>query len=69
MVKKDMKFYDQYIAATFLDRPNRFVMHLEYRGAEIRAYVPNTGRMEEFLYNGAIFYLAYHPTPKFNYKV
>ncbi len=44
-------------------------MHLEYRGEEIRAYVPNTGRMEEFLYKGAIFYLAYHPTPKFNYKV
>lgn len=64
-----MKFYDQYIEAKFIDRPNRFVMILEHRGREIRAYVPNTGRMEEFLYEGATFFLAYHPTEKFDYKV
>ena len=64
-----MKFYDKYIKATLIERPNRFVMLLSYNGQEIRAYVPNTGRMEEFLYKGAIFYLAYHPSPKFQYKV
>lgn len=64
-----MKFYDKYIEATFINRPNRFVMHVEYEGKEIRAYVPNTGRMEEFLYNGATFFLTYHPSEKFDYKV
>ncbi|MBN2281565.1 MAG: DNA/RNA nuclease SfsA [Candidatus Marinimicrobia bacterium] len=64
-----MKFYDQYIEATFLDRPNRFVMELEHKGKTLRAYVPNTGRMEEFLYEGATFFLARHPSYKFDYKV
>lgn len=64
-----MKFYQQYIEARFIDRPNRFVMHVDYQGQEIRAYVPNTGRMEEFLYKGATFFLAYHPSEKFKYKV
>lgn len=44
-------------------------MHLKFKGDEIRAYVPNTGRMEEFLYKGATFFLAYHPSEKFDYKV
>ena len=44
-------------------------MLLDCQGKEIRAYVPNTGRMEEFLYKGAKFYLAYHPSKKFDYKV
>jgi len=44
-------------------------MILDYQGKEIRAYVPNTGRMEEFLNKDAIFYLAYHPSEKFDYKV
>ncbi len=64
-----MKFYNDYIEAKFVKRPNRFVMILDYLGKEVRAYVPNTGRMEEFLYIGATFFLAKHKTPKFNYKV
>ena len=69
VVDKIMKFYDKYIEATLIDRPNRFVMFLDYKGKKISAYVPNTGRMEEFLYKGAKFFLAYHPSEKFDYKV
>lgn len=41
------------VTARFLRRPNRFVVHaaLEY-GEEVRAHLPNPGRMEEILVAG-----------------
>ncbi len=47
----------KWIAAELIERENRFVMSLLYKGEMIKAHVPNTGRMEEFLYPGAVFFL------------
>ena len=44
-------------------------MVLNHHGKAIKAYVPNTGRMEEFCLPGRIFYLTKVPMPKYQYKV
>lgn len=64
-----IKLYDNWLEAEFIARPNRFVMILKYRNKAIKAYVPNTGRMEEFCLPGQIFYLTRQRLPKFDYKV
>ena len=45
--------------ATFLERPNRFVIHarLHANGAEVRAHCPNPGRMHELMIPGATVYV------------
>lgn len=49
----------------FAARPNRFIalVRLTPKGEAIRAHVPNTGRMEELLTEGAPVLLAYEPAP------
>ncbi len=64
-----ISFYNNWEEATLINRDNRFVMRLNLHGKEVFAYVPNTGRMEEFLYTGSTFYITNTPTPKFDYKV
>ncbi len=46
-------------AATFLERPNRFVIHarLHSSGETVRAHCPNPGRMHELMIPGAIVYI------------
>ena len=46
-------------AATFLERPNRFVIHarLHSSGEEVRAHCPNPGRMHELMIPGATVYV------------
>lgn len=45
--------------ATFLERPNRFVIHarLHAGGQTVRAHCPNPGRMHELMIPGATVYL------------
>ncbi len=45
--------------ATFLERPNRFVIHarLHRNGEEVRAHCPNPGRMHELMIPGATVYV------------
>jgi sugar fermentation stimulation protein A len=45
--------------ATFLERPNRFVIHarLHSTGQEVRAHCPNPGRMHELMIPGATVYV------------
>lgn len=45
--------------ATFLQRPNRFVIHawLHESGQEVRAHCPNPGRMHELMIPGATVYM------------
>lgn len=45
--------------ATFLERPNRFVIHarLHATGEEVRAHCPNPGRMHELMIPGATVYI------------
>ena len=47
-------------AATFLERPNRFVIHarLHGDGSTVRAHCPNPGRMGELMVPGATVYLS-----------
>ncbi len=46
--------------ATFLERPNRFVIHarLHSSGETVRAHCPNPGRMAELMIPGATVYLS-----------
>ena len=46
--------------ATFLERPNRFVIHarLHASGQDVRAHCPNPGRMHELMIPGATVYLS-----------
>ena len=45
--------FPKFEKATFIERPNRFIVHCRYRGRTIRAYMPNPGRMRELLLPGA----------------
>jgi sugar fermentation stimulation protein A len=66
---KQIQLFDNFLEAEFIARPNRFVMELKLGDRVIEAYVPNTGRMTEFLFPGRKFYLTQQKMPKFNFKV
>lgn len=56
--------YSDIHPARFLDRPNRFIAHLELAGGEIiTAHVKNTGRCRELLLPGVIVYAQHHDNP------
>ncbi|MBI3959253.1 MAG: DNA/RNA nuclease SfsA [Chloroflexi bacterium] len=59
--------------ATFLERPNRFVIHarLHGSGAQVRAHCPNPGRMRELMITGATVYVdkATDPTRRTPYTL
>jgi sugar fermentation stimulation protein A len=44
---------DQITPASFISRPNRFVVHCEVKGRPIDAYLPNPGRLWELLIPGS----------------
>ena len=50
--------YENVSIATFRDRPNRFVAHVEREGTLETVHVKNTGRRRELLLPGAQVYLA-----------
>jgi len=52
--------------ATFLERPNRFVIHARLHGSgeEVRAHCPNPGRMHELMLAGATVYVDKANDPK-----
>ena len=56
------------VSGTFLRRPNRFIAEVVVKkdglSQEVKAHVPNTGRMRELLVFGAAVKLAYAPSPK-----
>lgn len=49
--------------ATFIKRPNRFLAHLQKDGEEIKAHVPDPGRLKELLIPGADVMVQYNPGP------
>jgi sugar fermentation stimulation protein A len=61
-----VEFPDSLIPGRFVDRPNRFLTIVDCEGREIRAHLPNTGRLREILVPGARVYLA--PARKANRK-
>jgi len=64
-----MQIYPNYYKARLIQRINRFVMLLDFKGKIIKAYIPNTGRMEEFLNEGQIFYFTKIKMKTMDYKV
>lgn len=56
--------YQNITAGRFLDRPNRFIAHVEIDGQEQTAHVKNTGRCKELLVPGATVYLQGSNDPK-----
>ncbi len=55
--------YKAVIPATFLERPNRFIAHVQVNGERAVAHVKNTGRCRELLVTGARVYLAVADDP------
>lgn len=55
--------YDNIINGTFIDRPNRFVAHVEIGGSTQTVHVKNTGRCRELLISGAEVWLTEPGTP------
>jgi len=52
-----VKFFNSPQKAVFLSRPNRFVVVCDLGGREVRAYLPNPGRLWELLLPGVTVYL------------
>lgn len=50
--------YEKIIAGRFIDRPNRFIAHVELDGRTETVHVKNTGRCRELLVPGAAVCLA-----------
>ena len=57
-------FYPKMQRAIFLNRPNRFIAHIEVDGREEICHVKNTGRCRELLTPGATIYVQHHNDPK-----
>ena len=55
--------YENCRSGIFIDRPNRFIAHVEIEGRTERVHVKNTGRCRELLVPGAEVYLTEPGTP------
>lgn len=53
-----MKYTETIVQSRFLDRPNRFIAHIEIDGSTEICHVKNTGRCRELLQPGATVYCA-----------
>ena len=60
---EDAMRYRNVIRALFLDRPNRFIAHVETEAGMETVHVKNTGRCRELLVPGATVYLAKGENP------
>lgn len=55
--------YKQIINGIFLERPNRFIAHVEVDGVSETVHVKNTGRCKELLLPGSTVYLSVADNP------
>lgn len=55
--------YKNIVEGTFVDRPNRFIAHVEIGGKVETVHVKNTGRCRELLQSGARVYLEESDNP------
>lgn len=55
--------YGKVVPAVFIDRPNRFIAHVELGGRRETVHVKNTGRCRELLLPGAEVWLAGSENP------
>ncbi len=65
--------YNNFERASFIARENRFTLVLNLGKTQstdiTRAYIPNTGRMEEFCVHGHPFFVTTSHSKKFKYRV
>jgi sugar fermentation stimulation protein A len=66
---EENRLYEKWEEARFVDRPNRFTLVLRKGKRLIMAYLPNTGRIEEYLIEGNVFFITPSHTQKFNYRI
>ena len=55
--------YREIVTGIFIDRPNRFVAHVDIDGSIHTVHVKNTGRCKELLLPGTVVYLAASDNP------
>lgn len=55
--------YDRVISGRFIDRPNRFIAHVEAGGEVLTCHVKNTGRCRELLVPGCRVFLSGSDNP------
>ncbi len=58
------KIYSEILRGKFIDRPNRFVSHVEIDGKVALCHMPNPGRMRELLFPGVTMYITPNQNPK-----
>ena len=58
------KIYSEVLRGRFIDRPNRFVSHVEIDGKVALCHMPNPGRMRELLFPGVTMYVTPNQNPK-----
>lgn len=56
-------YYQNVVPGRFIDRPNRFIAHVETDGLVQTVHVKNTGRCKELLVPGATVYLQHNDAP------
>jgi len=59
-----MRFGDNIVDGIFLERPNRYLAHVEVGGEEVLAHVPDPGRLPGLMLAGRKVRLVYQPSPK-----
>jgi sugar fermentation stimulation protein A len=59
-----MKLGGRVVDGIFLERPNRYLARVEVDGQEIKAHVPDPGRLPGLLIPGSRVRLTYNPGPK-----
>ena len=57
-------YYPNIVSGIFIDRPNRFIAHVEINGQVQTVHVKNTGRCKELLVPGATVYVQHWDSPK-----
>jgi sugar fermentation stimulation protein A len=59
-----MHFFNQITKATFIARPNRFIVECTVNKRPVRAYLPNPGRLWELFFPGSVLYLSENRSKK-----
>lgn len=55
--------YRNIVKGSFIDRPNRFVVHMDLNGENVLCHMPNPGRMRELLFPGVPLYAVKTKNP------
>ncbi len=64
------KLYTNIVKGIFLDRPNRFICHVQVNGEVCTCHMPNPGRMRELLFRGVTVYLTENrPELRTSYRI